>query len=94
MIPNSYPTLNFNLGETAEMLRAQVAAFAGDEIAPIADAVDRSDEFPRQLWPKMGDLGLLGMTVEEEYGGAGMGYTDHMVAMEEVSRASGGIGLS
>ena len=94
MIPNSYPTLNFNLGETAEMLRAQVAAFAADEIVPIADTVDRSDEFPRQLWPKMGDLGLLGVTVEEEYGGAGMGYTDHMVAMEEVSRASGGIGLS
>ena len=94
MIPNSYPTLNFNLGETAEMLRAQVAAFAADEIAPIADTVDRSDEFPRQLWPKMGDLGLLGVTVEEEYGGAGMGYTDHVVAMEEVSRASGGIGLS
>lgn len=94
MIPNSHPTLNFNLGETAEMLRAQVAAFAADEIAPIADTVDRSDEFPRQLWPKMGDLGLLGVTVEEEYGGAGMGYTDHVVAMEEVSRASGGIGLS
>ena len=94
MIPNSYPTLNFNLGETAEMLRAQVAAFAADEIAPIADTVDRSDEFPRQLWPKMGDLGLLGVTVEEEYGGAGMGYTNHVVAMEEVSRASGGIGLS
>ena len=94
MIPNSYPTLNFNLGETAEMLRAQVAAFAADEIAPIADTVDRSDEFPRQLWPKMGDLGLLGVTVEEEYRGAGMGYTDHVVAMEEVSRASGGIGLS
>ncbi len=94
MIPNSYPTLNFNLGETAEMLRAQVAAFAADEIAPIADTVDRSDEFPRQLWPKMGYLGLLGVTVEEEYGGAGMGYTDHVVAMEEVSRASGGIGLS
>ena len=94
MIPNSYPTLNFNLGETAEMLRAQVAAFAADEIVPIADTVDRSDEFPRQLWPKMGDLGLLGVTVEEEYGGAGMGYTDHVVAMEEVSRASGGIGLS
>ena len=94
MIPNSFPTLNFNLGETTEMLRAQVAAFAADEIAPIADTVDRSDEFPRQLWPKMGDLGLLGVTVEEEYGGAGMGYTDHVVAMEEVSRASGGIGLS
>ena len=94
MIPNSYPTLNFNLGETAEMLRAQVAAFAADEIAPIADTVDRSDEFPRQLWPKMGDLGLLGVTVEEEYGGAGMCYTDHVLAMEEVSRASGGIGLS
>ena len=94
MIPNSYPTYEFSLGETAEMLRAQVAAFAADEIAPIADTVDRSDEFPRQLWPKMGDLGLLGVTVEEEYGGAGMGYTDHVVAMEEVSRASGGIGLS
>jgi isovaleryl-CoA dehydrogenase len=94
MIPNTYPTLNFNLGETAEMLRDQVTAFAADEIAPIAAEIDRTDDFPRQLWPKMGELGLLGITVEEEYGGAGMSYTDHVVALEEVSRASGSVGLS
>lgn len=94
MIPNTYPTLNFNLGETAEMLRDQVGAFAADEIAPIAAEIDRSDEFPRHLWPKMGDLGLLGITVEEDYGGTGMSYTDHVIALEEISRASGSVGLS
>lgn len=94
MIPNAYPTLNFNLGETAEMLRDQVGAFAADEIAPIAAEIDRSDEFPRHLWPKMGNLGLLGITVEEDYGGTGMSYTDHVIALEEISRASGSVGLS
>jgi isovaleryl-CoA dehydrogenase len=94
MIPNTYPTLNFNLGETADMLRDQVGAFAADEIAPIAAEIDRSDEFPRHLWPKMGDLGLLGITVEEDYGGTGMSYTDHVIALEEISRASGSVGLS
>ena len=94
MIPNTYPTLNFNLGETADMLRDQVGAFAADEIAPIAAEIDRSDEFPRHLWPKMGDLGLLGITVEEDYGGTGMSYTDHVIALEEISRGSGSVGLS
>lgn len=94
MIPNTYPTLNFNLGETADMLRDQVGAFAAGEIAPIAAEIDRSDEFPRHLWPKMGDLGLLGITVEEDYGGTGMSYTDHVIALEEISRASGSVGLS
>ncbi len=94
MIPNTYPTLNFNLGESADMLRDQVGAFAADEIAPIAAEIDRSDEFPRHLWPKMGDLGLLGITVEEDYGGTAMSYTDHVIALEEISRASGSVGLS
>ena len=94
MFPNTYPTLNFNLGETADMLRDQVGAFAADEIAQIAAEIDRSDEFPRHLWPKMGDLGLLGITVEEDYGGTGMSYTDHVIALEEISRASGSVGLS
>ena len=94
MIPNTYPTLNFNLGETADMLRDQVGAFAAAEIAPIAAEIDRSDEFPRHLWPKMGILGLLGITVEEDYGGTGMSYTDHVIALEEISRASGSVGLS
>ena len=94
MIPNHAPALNFDLGETAEMLRDSVAAFAADEIAPLAAEIDREDSFPRALWPKMGALGLHGITVEEEMGGAGLGYLEHCVAMEEVSRASGAIGLS
>ena len=94
MIPNQYPSLNFNLGETAELLRDSVRSFASDEIAPRAEEIDRSDEFPIDLWPKMGDLGVLGITVEEEYGGAGMGYMEHVVAVEEVSRASAAIGMS
>jgi isovaleryl-CoA dehydrogenase len=94
MIPNQLPSLNFDLGETADMLRDQVMGFASDEIAPLAAEIDRTDSFPRQLWPKMGDMGLLGITVEEEHGGAGMGYLEHCVAMEEVSRASASVGLS
>jgi len=93
-IPNQLPSLNFDLGETAEMLRDSVMSFASDEIAPIAEEVDRTDQFPRALWPKLGALGLHGITVEEEYGGSGLGYLEHVVAMEEVSRASGSIGLS
>ena len=73
MIPNDYPTLNFNLGDTADMLRDTVRSFTSDKIAPIADEVDRTDTFPRHLWPELGALGLLGMTVDEEYGGSGMG---------------------
>lgn len=94
MIPNSYPSLDFDLGETAEMLRDSVMTFASDEIAPRAADIDRTDEFPMDLWKKMGDLGVLGITVEEEYGGAGMGYLEHAVAMEEISRASASVGLS
>jgi isovaleryl-CoA dehydrogenase len=88
------PSLNFDLGETAEMIRSTVAAFAQREIAPRAEEIDRSNEFPRDLWPRLGELGLLGITVEEEYGGAGLGYTEHVLAMEEVSRASASVGLS
>jgi isovaleryl-CoA dehydrogenase len=94
MIPNRYPTLNFDLGETADMLRDTVEAFAADEIAPRAAEIDASNEFPRDLWPRMGELGLHGITVEEEYGGSGLGYLEHCIAMEEVSRASASVGLS
>ena len=90
----SFPSLNFDLGETAAMIRDTVAAFAQAEIAPRAEEIDRSNEFPRDLWPRLGELGLHGITVEEEYGGAGLGYTEHVVAMEEVSRASASVGLS
>jgi isovaleryl-CoA dehydrogenase len=92
--PNRLPGLNFDLGETADMLRAQVEAFATNEIAPRAAAIDRENQFPPDLWRKLGDVGLLGITVEEEYGGAGMGYLEHVVAMEEISRASASVGLS
>jgi isovaleryl-CoA dehydrogenase len=88
------PGLNFNLGETADMLRESVSGFAGEQIAPHAADIDRNNEFPQDLWRKMGDLGVLGITVEEEYGGAGMGYLEHVVAMEEISRASASVGLS
>ncbi|HET8997168.1 MAG TPA: isovaleryl-CoA dehydrogenase [Acetobacteraceae bacterium] len=91
---NRLPSLDFDLGETADMLRAQVETFAADEIAPRAAAIDRDNDFPADLWTKMGGLGLLGVTVEEEYGGAGMGYLEHVVAMEEISRASASVGLS
>ena len=94
MIPNQYPTLNFNLGETADMIRDTVATYSSDRIAPRAEEIDRSNQFPRDLWPEMGELGLLGMTVEDEYGGSGLGYLEHVVAMEEISRASGSVGLS
>ena len=94
MIPNTYPTLNFDLGETADMIREPVASFAQNEIAPRAAEIDRTDTFPRDLLPKMGELGLLGITVEEEWGGTGLGYLEHVVAMEEISRASASVGLS
>jgi isovaleryl-CoA dehydrogenase len=85
---------DFGLGETADMLRGTVADFARERIAPLAAKVDREDWFPRDLWPEMGALGLHGITVEEEWGGSGLGYLEHCVAMEEVSRASGSVGLS
>ncbi len=94
MLANQLPTMNFDLGDAADMLRDSVASFAAEEIAPLAAEIDRTDSFPRQLWPKMGALGLHGITVEEEYGGAAMGYLEHCVAMEEVSRASASVGLS
>jgi isovaleryl-CoA dehydrogenase len=94
MIPNEFPSLNFGLGETADQLRASVRGFTADEIAPIAAEIDRTNEFPRQLWPKLGALGLHGITVEEEYGGSGLGYLEHCIAMEELSRGSASVGLS
>jgi isovaleryl-CoA dehydrogenase len=85
---------DFGLGEDLDALRATVAKFASERIAPLAAAIDRDNHFPRQLWPELGDLGLLGITVEDEFGGAGLGYLAHVVAMEEISRASASIGLS
>lgn len=93
-LSNRAPSLNFDLGETADMLRASVSAFAHDEIAPRAAAIDRDNEFPADLWRKMGNLGVLGITVSEADGGAGMGYLEHCVALEEISRASASVGLS
>src|SRR5690349_930957 len=94
MIPNAWAGFDFGLGADIDMLRKSVADFARDRIAPRADEIDRSNEFPRDLWPEMGALGLHGITVEEEYGGSGLGYLEHCVAMEEVSRASAAVGLS
>jgi len=94
VIPNSYPTLDYDLGDTADMIRDSVRSFTSDNIAPIADEIDKSNKFPRELWPKLGELGVLGITVEEQYGGAGLGYLEHVLAMEEISRGSAAIGLS
>jgi isovaleryl-CoA dehydrogenase len=88
------PGLNFGLGEAADLLRASVSSFAAREIAPRAAEIDRSNRFPRDLWPHMGELGLLGITVSEQDGGTGMGYLEHVIAMEEISRASAAVGLS
>jgi isovaleryl-CoA dehydrogenase len=94
MIPNDRTMMDFGLGETAEAIRETTRRFAADEIAPLAAEIDVSNEFPRQLWPRMGALGLHGVTVEEDFGGLGLGYLEHVVAMEEVSRASASVGLS
>jgi isovaleryl-CoA dehydrogenase len=94
MIPNTGPSFNFDLGETADQIRDTVRTFTADRIAPIAAEIDRSDEFPRHLWPEMGALGLHGITVEEAYGGSGLGYLEHCIAMEEISRGSASVGLS
>jgi isovaleryl-CoA dehydrogenase len=94
MIANQLPSLDFSLGDSADMLRDSVMRFADDEIAPRAADIDKRNEFPDDLWRKMGDLGILGVTIGEQYGGAAMGYLEHAVAMEEVSRASASVGLS
>ena len=94
MIANAVRPFNFDLGETADAIRETVFDFSQREIAPRAAEIDKDNEFPRDLWPKMGALGLHGLTVEEEYGGAGLGYLEHCIAMEEVSRASASVGLS
>ncbi|MGL4637616.1 MAG: isovaleryl-CoA dehydrogenase [Beijerinckiaceae bacterium] len=94
MIANAPRGFNFDLGETADAIRDTVSGFAQDKIAPLAEKIDKEDWFPRHLWPEMGALGLHGITVEEEWGGAGLGYLEHCVAMEEISRASASVGLS
>jgi isovaleryl-CoA dehydrogenase len=94
MIPNAAPAFNFDLGETADMIRETARDFSQAEIAPRADEIDKTNQFPRDLWPKMGELGLHGITVEEEFGGTGLGYLEHVIAVEEVSRASASVGLS
>src|SRR5512147_3023074 len=94
MIPNAWAGFDFGLGPDVDMLRKTVNGFAQDRIAPRADAIDRDNVFPRDLWPEMGALGLHGITVEEEFGGSGLGYLEHCVAMEEISRASAAVGLS
>src|SRR6186713_1053851 len=94
MIPNATRMFNFDLGETADAIRETVHAFSQNEIAPRAAEIDRSNQFPRDLWPKIGALGLHGITVEEEYGGIGLGYLEHCIAVEEMSRASAAVGLS
>ena len=93
MITNKPEDFNFNLGETAEMIRESVASFSNNEIAPRATEIDKNNDFPSDLWKKMGDLGILGVTVEEKWGGSGLGYLEHTVCVEEISRASS-VGLS
>lgn len=94
MISNAAKPFNFDLGETADAIRESVAAFSQERIAPLAEKVDREDWFPRDLWPEFGAMGLLGITVPEEDGGSGLGYLEHCIAMEEISRASASVGLS
>ena len=94
MIPNAWRGFDFALGEDVDALRDTVARFSREQIAPRADEIDRENKFPRDLWPQLGELGVLGVTVDEEYGGAGLGYLAHCVAMEEISRGSAAVGLS
>src|SRR5689334_2277588 len=94
MIPNAWRGFDFGLAEEVDMLRTTAGNFAQDKIAPRAGEIDRTNQFPRDLWPQLGALGLLGITVEEEFGGSGLGYLAHCVAMEEISRGSASVGLS
>ena len=94
MSSNALPAFDFALGDNADAIRETTARFAADKIAPMAAQIDADNKFPRELWPMMGELGLHGITADEEYGGLGLGYLEHCVAMEEVSRASASIGLS
>jgi isovaleryl-CoA dehydrogenase len=94
VIPNEIRSFNFDLGETVELLRDTVRSFSADEIAPRAASIEQNNDFPSDLWMKLGGIGVLGITVEEDYGGAGMGYLEHVVALEEISRASAAVGLS
>ena len=94
MIPNHFTSLNFDLGETVNLLRESVSQLVSSEIAPRSEKIDKENDFPSDLWKKFGDMGLLGITVEEKYGGSGLGYLEHMVAMEEISRGSAAVGLS
>src|SRR5262249_47511275 len=94
MLAGGLGGFNFGLGETADMLRESVRSFAAAHIAPRAEEIDRSNTFPRDLWPELGKLGVHGITVGEAWGGLGLGYLEHCIAMEEISRASGAVGLS
>ena len=93
-IPFAPQSMEFGLGDNADAIRDTTARWAADRLAPLAAEIDEKNEFKRELWPEMGELGLHGITVEEEFGGLGLGYLEHVVAMEEVSRASASIGLS
>ena len=94
MISNEMPGFNFDLGETADLLRSSISAFTFNEIAPRASEIEAANDFPQDLWRKLGEIGVLGVTVEEKYGGSGMGYLEHVVALEEISRGSAAVGLS
>src|SRR5437762_13274738 len=93
MIPNAWRGFDFALGEDVDALRETVSRFSHEQIAPRADEIDRENKFPRDLWPQLGELGVLGVTVDEEYGGAGVGFLGHWVAVGGVSRGSGGVGV-
>ena len=94
MISNLPESFNFNLGEETDALQESIKAFCDKEIAPLAEDIDKSNDFPSELWRKLGNMGLLGITVEESFGGSGLGYLEHIIAMQEISRASASVGLS
>ena len=94
MIPNTFKELDFDLGNDINVLKDSIHEFCKREIAPLAEDIDKKNDFPSHLWKKMGELGLLGITAEEKYGGSGLGYTEHVIAMQEISKASASVGLS